>query len=60
MALCLAVVFGGGLMLTVVDTAGGLLPMASVVSEFRVLGLGWHLLWSMVGVVVTALLCGAK
>lgn len=110
--LCLAVVFGGGLMLTGVDQARsagtprdqfeglsgiaqgsmavlpallllfatcclvvgeqvrrrqsspsptpqkGLLPTASVVSDFRVLGLGWHLLWSTVGLAVTALLSG--
>lgn len=34
------------------------LPTASMVSEFRVLGVGWHLLWSTTGLVVAALLSG--
>lgn len=36
----------------------GPLSMASMVSEFRVLGFGWHVLWSTIGLVVTALLSG--
>ena len=36
----------------------GLLPTASMVSEFSVLGIGWHLLWSTAGLAVAALLIG--
>lgn len=36
----------------------GLLPTASMVSEFSILGIGWHVLWSSAGLLVTAALIG--
>ena len=36
----------------------GLLPSASHVSEFRILGHGWHLLWAMAGLVLAVVLIG--
>lgn len=36
----------------------GILPSASMVSQFRVLGFGWHILWAAVGLAVSAVLIG--
>ena len=36
----------------------GTLPSASMVSQFRVLGFGWHILWAAVGLVISVVLIG--
>ncbi|CAN5188418.1 hypothetical protein BH09ACT2_BH09ACT2_16190 [soil metagenome] len=36
----------------------GMLPSASMVSQFRILGFGWHIAWALVGLAISALLIG--
>jgi hypothetical protein len=36
----------------------GILPSASLVSQFRILGFGWHIAWAVLGVAISAVLIG--
>ncbi|QNE47959.1 hypothetical protein F1C58_14335 [Glaciihabitans sp. INWT7] len=36
----------------------GILPSASMVSQFRILGFGWHFGWALVGLAISAVLIG--